>query len=96
MTPGWKPLIEVATRTGEWETSVDNGSLLLTRAEGNGIEREEIRGTRAAAKALSREICDSCSGPGDPVWPASGRGGTRCTSCRTLDDEVLPRTEWHG
>ena len=94
---GWEQLIRAATETAgpvEWLPSLDGGSLVLTPVDSRGLDPELVRGTVAAARALSREICDACGGPGDPVWPAGGRGGTRCAGCRGADDEVLPRGEW--
>jgi len=69
---GWEQLIQVATeraRPIEWLAAPDGGSLALTAVDSRGLDPERVRGTVAAARALSREIWDACGGPGDPVWP---------------------------
>ena len=98
--PGWEQLIRTAAETAswqrviEWRRSLDaGGGLVLTPLDPQDLDLERVRCTVAAARALSREICEVCGGPGDPVWPAGGRGGTRCSGCRGADDEVLPRDD---
>ena len=93
---GWEQLIRAAAEKAgpvEWLRSLDSGSLVLTPVDSRGLDPQRVRGTVGAARALSREICDACGGPGDPVWPAGGRGGTRCAGCCGAGDEVLPR-DW--
>ena len=40
---------------------------LLTPVDDRGVDAERVRGTVAAVRALSQEICDARGGPGDPV-----------------------------
>ena len=98
--PGWEQLIRTAAETASWQRAIEwprsldaGGGLVLTPLDLQGLDLERVRGTVAAARALSREICEVCGGPGDAVWPAGGRGGTRCSGCRGAGDEVLPRDD---
>ena len=81
--------------TVDWRGLDARGRLVLRLSARTA--HEHLRGVACAANALSAEVCDQCSRPGDPVRLAADVDGlpvTRCPRCRGPADEVLPRPPW--
>ena len=88
--PGWEQIIRPAVQTAsaqrpvEWRRSVTAaGGLVLAPLDLQSLDLERVRGTVAAARAVS---CELCGGPGDAATRV------RCQpECQIRTDSRLPR-----
>ena len=105
--PGWKTVAELAAymaaesvpEAERFEVTgrrVRNGRLELTGrpAKGEGKPSRRVAGILDAARTLSGETCEVCSGKGDPVAADDGTPlGTRCIGCRPFATRTIER-QW--
>ena len=91
---GWRPLAETSIRLAHKPGARIRRRPCTDRPLYETVGEEptdRVRGTLAAAYALSGEICEACGRPGDPVRTATGRRTTRSAHCPEPGDDILPR-----